>query len=117
MTSDFKLLKVKIANRERDRKLKEEEKQHKAELRYKQLLKKHDDIDYKTSRQRMQEREDVFEYDYKNTPLEAKQKFLDIFNSGKNLGEAAHEAGISTDIAAQVIVRNLVGMYPTKAKV
>lgn len=117
MSSDFKMLKVKVANRERDRKRKEEEKQHKAELRLKQILKKHDDVDWKTSRQRTQEREDEFEYDYKNTPLETKQKFLDIFNSGKNLGEAAKEAGISTDIAAQVIVRNLVGMYPTKAKI
>jgi len=113
--NDFKQLKIKIANRERDRKLKEEEKRRKAELRLKKMIKKHDDAIWLTTDERMKMREDELDYDYKNTPLEKKQKFLDLMQAGRNLGQAAAEAGITTEIAAQVIVRNTIDIWPTKA--
>jgi hypothetical protein len=53
--------------------------------------------------------------EYAAIPLETKQRFLDLFNSGKmNLGEAARAAGISTFMAAQVILKNAVELFPTK---
>lgn len=53
---------------------------------------------------------------YKAVPIEAKQKFLDLFNQGIPLGKAAEMAGIDSMIAAQVIVRNAVQLTPTKVR-
>lgn len=53
---------------------------------------------------------------YKAVPLEKKQKFLDLMHSGKNVGQASAEAGIDSDIGAQVILRNAVSIFPTKVK-
>ena len=51
---------------------------------------------------------------YDAVSLEAKQKFLDLMWLGKNVGEASKEAGISTDVGAQIILRNAVRTLPTK---
>ena len=52
---------------------------------------------------------------YEAVPLDTKQRFLDLFNKGKTLGEAAQEAGIDMMVASQVILRNAVELIPTKA--
>jgi hypothetical protein len=53
---------------------------------------------------------------YNAVPLEKKQKFLDLMWEGKNVGQASEEAGIDLDIGAQVLLRNAVSVFPTKAK-
>ena len=59
-------------------------------------------------------KEDELEIDYNEIPLETKQKFLDLFNQGIKLGEAAEKAGMDPMMAAQVIIRNAVGYIPSK---
>ncbi len=59
--------------------------------------------------------EDEMNIDYESIPLEKKQRFLDLFNEGIPLGKAAETAGIDSMMAAQVIIRNAVGLIPSKA--
>lgn len=51
---------------------------------------------------------------YNSVPLSKKQEFLDLMLAGKNLGEAAKAVGIDTEIASQVILRNMREIFPTK---
>jgi len=44
---------------------------------------------------------------YNAIPLEKKQAFLDYLWDGKKLGEAAELAGIESEAAHQVIIRNI----------
>lgn len=44
---------------------------------------------------------------YNAIPLEKKQAFLDFLWDGKKLGEAAELAGIPSEAAHQVIIRNI----------
>lgn len=53
---------------------------------------------------------------YGNVPLSKKQEFLDLMLAGKNLGEAAKLVGIDTEIASQVILRNMGQIFPTKVE-
>lgn len=59
--------------------------------------------------------EDEMDIDYEEIPLEKKQQFLDLFNAGIPLGQAAEQVGIDSMMAAQVIIRNAVGLIPSKA--
>lgn len=65
--------------------------------------------------ERKARKEDELDIDYNEIPLEKKQKFLDLFNEGIPLGKAAEQAGIDSMMAAQVIIRNAVGLIPSKA--
>ncbi len=60
-------------------------------------------------------KEDELDIDYDEIPLEKKQRFLDLFNQGIPLGKAAEQVGIDSLMAAQVIIRNAVGLIPSKA--
>ena len=102
--SDFKKLQIKIKNRERDRKVVKEKK---LDVLYKKL-------GMKTHTEHMQQIQDEKEFDYANTSLEKKQKFLDLMNAGKNLGEAREIVGITFDVACMIIMKNAVEMFPTK---
>jgi len=53
---------------------------------------------------------------YNSVPLSKKQEFLDLMLAGKNLGEAAKAVGIDTDIASQVILRNMGQIFPSKVE-
>lgn len=48
--------------------------------------------------------------DYDNTPREKRQKFLDEIWSGKTIGEAYAAAGISFDVACEVM-NHAIGDY------
>lgn len=68
-----------------------------------------------TPSERRQRKEDEMDIDYEEIPLEKKQQFLDLFNAGVPLGKAAEQVGIDNMMAAQVIIRNAVGLIPSKA--
>lgn len=54
---------------------------------------------------------------YSSIPIEKKQEFLDLMiKEGKNLGEAAKSVGIDTEMASQVILRNMGSIFPTKVE-
>lgn len=53
---------------------------------------------------------------YNSVPLSKKQEFLDLMLAGKNLGEAAKAVGIDSEIASQVILRNMGSIFPTKVE-
>lgn len=53
---------------------------------------------------------------YHSVPLSKKQEFLDHMLAGKNLGEAAKLVGIEVDIASEVILRNMVEIFPRKVE-
>lgn len=53
---------------------------------------------------------------YGSIPLSKKQEFLDLMLAGKNLGEAAAAVGIDTEIASQVILRNMGQIFPNKVE-
>lgn len=53
---------------------------------------------------------------YGSVPLSKKQEFLDHMLAGKNLGEAAKLVGIDTEIASQVILRNMIEIFPRKVE-
>jgi hypothetical protein len=104
--SDFNKMRARVQNRERDRKLRQD--------RYFDKLAKI--LGMKTLGEMRQEREDALEYEYSQVPLETKQSFLDLMNNeGKNVGEAMEILGISLDVAGQVILRNAMHAFPTKA--
>lgn len=65
--------------------------------------------------ERKARKEDELDIDYEEIPLEKKQQFLDLFNQGIPLGKAAEQVGIDAMMAAQVILRNAVGLIPSKA--
>lgn len=54
------------------------------------------------------------EAEYAAIPLETKQKFLDLMNSGMKLGEARQAVGIDIMMAAMIIMKNTVELFPTK---
>lgn len=54
---------------------------------------------------------------YNSIPIERKQEFLDLMiKQGKNLGDAAKAVGIDTEMASQVILRNMGSIFPTKVE-
>lgn len=54
---------------------------------------------------------------YNSIPIEKKQEFLDLMiKEGKNLGDAAKAVGIDTEMASQVILRNMGSIFPTKVE-
>lgn len=54
---------------------------------------------------------------YNSVPIEKKQQFLDNMLIHKmNLGDAAKAVGIDTEIASQVILRNMGSIFPTKVE-
>lgn len=54
---------------------------------------------------------------YGSIPIEKKQMFLDLMIKGDmNLGDAAKAVGIDTEMASQVILRNMVSIFPTKVE-
>lgn len=93
-------LEIVLQNRERKKKLRSD------------IL--HDKLGIETTEQTMarlkKEREDA----YAAVPIEKKQMFLDLFNGGYKLGQAAEKAGIDIIVAAEVILKNAVELIPTK---
>jgi hypothetical protein len=96
------------------------------ELEYAQLHRKHkkkmkiDQLHVKIQREvpdlhkeRIQMEQDKW---YNSVPLSKKQEFLNHMLDGKNLGEAAKAVGIDTEIASQVILRNMGQIFPSKVE-
>lgn len=96
-----KMLKLAVAARKR-----------KKEAKHDRLLKR---LGMESNSEYKARKKDEMDIDYEDTPLESKQKFLDLFNNKTPLGEAAKQAGITVEIASQVIIRNAVGYIPVKA--
>jgi CRISPR/Cas system CMR subunit Cmr6 (Cas7 group RAMP superfamily) len=102
---DWQKLQMRLQNREKDR---EAKKQARLDKLYKKL-------GMKTSEESRAERQYMEDTAYAAISLETKQKFLDLMWSGKNVGEASKEVGIDSMMGAQIILRNAVGIMPTKA--
>ena len=104
---DWEKLQMRLKNRDKDKKAKQEVKMDK--------IYKHFGMETtQETRDRLQYEQDQA---YEAVSLETKQKFLDLMWEGKNVGEAAEAVGIDSSIGAQIILRNAVSVVPTKAKV
>lgn len=74
----------------------------------------HDQLGIETTEQIEQRLKKEREAEYNAVPIEQKQKFLDLFNSGLKMGQAAREAGIDIVVAAEVILKNAIELVPKK---
>ena len=45
--------------------------------------------------------------EFDKIPLGTKQKFMDLIKEGKTIGEAKTEVGVSTEIGAEILVRQI----------
>lgn len=109
MNEDFKAAKKKLEARKR---IKDMQKSLKVEKAYSSL-----GIESPGAYKERRKRE--LDAEYASTPLETKQKFLDLMAEGRNLGQARTEANISIEVASQIILRNAesIDLFPRKAKV
>jgi phage terminase large subunit len=98
--SDFKKAMIRRQNVHRDR-------ERASEQSLKRLAKKIG-FEYKTREEHRQEILDKQDYDYRTTPIEKRQMFLDLFHAGKNVGEAREAAGISLDVAIEILKRHSI---------
>ena len=87
---DLKKLKIRLANRDRDKK----------QAQTKRIDSYFRRLGMETSEEREQLRKDELDYDYKQLSRETKQKFLDLMHEGKKVGEAREICGISLDMAS-----------------
>jgi hypothetical protein len=108
--SDYKRMMIRLKNKDRDLKKAKEDREARLIKRLNKLL----GTSFETSAEYVQRRQDELDYDYENTPIEKKQLFLDLMHQGLNLGQAREKAGISLDVASQVILRNSTEHFPTK---
>lgn len=115
--SEFKKLQEKLKRRDMDVKFGLEDKQKAKQQKHDKLLKF---FGIQTSEEWIRERKFKEDTEYNSIPLNIKQKFLDhMHNDRMNVGEASKACGISSDMGAQIIIRNgkhsTLEMWPTKA--
>jgi len=55
----------------------------------------------------------IREKEFKAIPLEKKKAFMDLFKTGKCLGDCAKEVGLTSDMAGEILVRQIkpIGNY------
>jgi hypothetical protein len=64
-------------------------------------------IALKTSEEIRKEIEDENQRQYDSTTKEQRQQFLDLMHSGEKLGKAAEKIGITSEAAAQIMLKNI----------
>jgi len=124
--SDFKLMKYKLEQKKKEldkrknmsfieRMVDNDKKRKPAPSKLDKALKK---LGYETTDERMEKARILKEIEYNELPLEKKQKFLDLFlKEGKTFGESYEIAGISFDMATEIIKQNTVDASYIASKV
>lgn len=108
MNEDFKAAKKKLEARKRIKELQKDVRLEKAYLHF----------GLESPKLSEERRKREFEAQYSAVPLEKKQAFMDLWrNGGIGLGDAAEKVGITTEVASQVLLRNVTEYNFWKDKV